>query len=551
MTSPHDRPTPSALSWWRDAVVYQVYLRSFADANADGIGDIVGLRSRLDYLRDLGVDALWVNPWYASPLNDGGYDVADYRQINADFGTLDDAVAMIAEANGMGLRVLVDLVPNHTSTEHRWFQEALAASPGSEARARYHFRPGRGMDRSEPPNNWTSVFGGSAWSRIPDGEWYLHLFDRTQPDLNWDNAEVRAEFRDILRFWLDLGAAGFRVDVAHGLGKDSTYPDLKEVEGPMSVMRDTSDHPYWDRPALHDVVREWREILDEYPGSVMVAEAWVADWNRLAAYLGPDEYHQVFNFHFLQSPWVATRIRESIAVAFDAARAQGALPTWVLSNHDVVRHPTRYGLPQDLDARAWLLDGDRNLLDSDLGLKRARAAILLMLGLPGSAYLYQGEELGLPEVHDLPLDVLDDPVWEKSGHTLKGRDGSRVPIPWTRDGDSFGFGADGSWLPQPEGWGNFSHQAQAGIEGTTLELYRSALRIRRELRSDDESLEWLDLGPDVVGFRRGNGMLVMVNLGPEPVEIPEGETLISSADVADGLLPADTAIWVAVPPNSY
>jgi alpha-glucosidase len=550
MTSPHDRPTPSAFSWWRDAVVYQVYLRSFADGNADGIGDIAGLRSRLEYLRDLGVDALWVNPWYVSPLNDGGYDVADYRQINPEFGTLDDAVALIAEANGMGLRVLVDLVPNHTSTEHRWFQEALAASPGSEARARYHFRPGSGVNGSEPPNNWTSVFGGSSWSRVPDGEWYLHLFDRTQPDLNWDNAEVRAEFRDILRFWLDLGAAGFRVDVAHGLAKDPTYPDLERAERLLTMVEDTTAHPFWDRPALHDVVKEWREILDEYPGSVMVAEAWVADWNRLAAYLKPDEYHQVFNFHFLQSPWEATRIRESIAVAFDAAHAQGALPTWVLSNHDVVRHPTRYGLPQDLDARAWLLGGDRDLLDSDLGLKRARAAMLLMLGLPGSAYLYQGEELGLPEVHDLPLDALDDPVWEKSGHTLKGRDGSRVPLPWTRDGDSFGFGADGSWLPQPEGWGSFSPQVQAGIEGTTLELYRSALRIRRELRSDDESLEWLDLGPDVVGFRRGTGMLVMVNLGQEPVEIPDGEPLISSDDVADDLLPADTAIWVAVPPNS-
>ena len=524
--------------------MYQVYLRSFADGNANGTGDIAGLRSRLPYLRDLGVDALWVNPWYTSPLNDGGYDVADYRDINPEFGTLDEAVGLISDATRLGLKVLVDLVPNHTSSEHDWFQEALAAMPGSRARARYHFRIGKGPDGSEPPNNWTSVFGGSAWSRVPDGEWYLHLFDPTQPDLNWDNPEVRAEFRDIIRFWLDRGASGFRVDVAHGLAKDPTYPDLEENERLLSSTPDTSDHPFWDRPALHEIVKEWREILDEYPGSVMVAEAWVADWTRLATYLRSDEYHQVFNFHFLQSPWDSSRIRESIEVALNAAGAEGALPTWVLSNHDVVRHPTRYGLPQEIDARDWLLDGDRSLVDPELGLNRARAATLLMLALPGSAYLYQGEELGLPEVYDLPIDVLDDPVWEKSGHTLKGRDGSRVPIPWTTDGASFGFGEDGTWLPQPAHWGRFSPEAEDGVVGSTLELYRSGLRIRRESMSDDESLEWLDLGPEVVGFRRGSGMMVIVNFGPDPVDIPEGEILVSSRDLIEGLLPIDTAVWV-------
>jgi alpha-glucosidase len=530
--------------WWRHAVVYQVYLRSFADANADGTGDIAGLRSRLPYLRDLGVDAIWVNPWYTSPLNDGGYDVADYRSINPEFGTLEAAIELIAEANQLGLRVLVDLVPNHTSSEHPWFQEALGSAPGSEARARYHFRQGKGPNGSVAPNNWTSVFGGSAWSRVPDGEWYLHLFDPTQPDLNWENEEVRAEFRDIIRFWLDRGASGFRVDVAHGLAKDPDYPDLKEVEGLLSTAEDTSDHPFWDRPALHDVVAEWREILDGYPGSVMIAEAWVADWTRLATYLRPDQYHQVFNFRFLQSPWEPDRIRRSIGVAVDAARTEGALPTWVLSNHDVVRHPTRYALPQDLDARVWLLDGDRGLIDAELGLNRARAAILLMLALPGSSYLYQGEELGLPEVYDLPLDVLEDPVWEKSGHTMKGRDGSRVPIPWARDGDSFGFGENGSWLSQPEGWGSFSVEAQDGVSGSTLELYRSALKVRREVLSGEESFEWLDLGPDVIAFRRGESMLAMVNLGSAPVEAPPGATLVSSRPLVDGLLPPDAAVWI-------
>jgi alpha-glucosidase len=539
----HNRVMSSSVPWWRNAVVYQVYLRSFADGNGDGTGDIAGLRSRLPYLRDLGVDALWVNPWYESPLNDGGYDVADYRSINPEFGTLEQATDLIAEANRVGLRVLVDLVPNHTSSQHVWFREALASSPGSPARARYHFLPGKGQEGAEPPNDWRSVFGGSAWSRVPDGEWYLHLFDPTQPDLNWENTEVRAEFRDVLRFWMDRGAIGFRVDVAHGLAKDPTYTDVGEEEELLAMPSDTTNHPFWDRTALHEVVREWRRVLDEYPGSVMIAEAWVPDWERLAAYLRPDEYHQVFNFHFLLAPWARDRLRESIATALDAVSDQGALPTWVLSNHDVVRHPTRYGLPQDVDARAWLLDGDRGLLDAELGTKRARAAIMLMLGLPGSVYLYQGEEFGLPEVHDLPVEVLDDPVWEKSGKTMKGRDGSRVPLPWSVDGSSFGFGADGSWLPQPEGWGRLSSEAQAGTDGSMLELYRAAIRLRRELMADDETLEWLDLGPDVLAFRRGSGVVVTVNFGPRVLVVPGSRVVLASGDLVDGLVPSDTTVW--------
>ncbi|HEY7822000.1 MAG TPA: alpha-amylase family glycosyl hydrolase, partial [Acidimicrobiia bacterium] len=420
--------------WWRHSVVYQVYIRSFADGDGDGTGDIAGLRSRLPYLASLGVDAIWVNPWYESPMNDGGYDVADYRSINPLFGTLDEAKSLIEEARNLGLRLLVDLVPNHTSSEHKWFQAALAAQPGSPERDRYHFLPGRGHNGMEPPNDWQSVFGGPAWTRVADGEWYLHLFDPSQPDLNWENPEVRAEFESIIRYWKDLGAAGFRVDVAHSLVKAPGYPDLGEKLEEFMATPHAEDHPHWNRPELHEIVKGWRRVLDDYEGSVMIAEAWLPDWSQLVDYLRPGEYHQAFDFLFLQSPWDARAMRESVQEALEATASVGKIPTWVLSNHDVVRHATRYALPQDVEAKKWLLDGDRSLLDPDKGLRRARAAALLMLALPGSVYLYQGEELGLTEVHDLPPGVLDDPMWERSGHAEKGRDGCRVPVPWSRRG---------------------------------------------------------------------------------------------------------------------
>jgi alpha-glucosidase len=535
----------STFPWWRHAAVYQVYIRSFADGNGDGTGDLAGLRSRLGYLASLGVDAVWVNPWYVSPLNDGGYDVADYRDIDPRFGTVDEAEELIEEARRHGLRVLVDLVPNHTSSEHRWFREAVAADPGSAARRRYHFLPGKGEGGESPPTDWKSVFGGPAWTRVADGEWYLHLFDHTQPDLNWDNPEVRAEFTDILRFWLDRGAAGFRVDVAHSLMKDTTWPDVgDEHEGILEAHDDVRDHPFWDRPELHEVVREWRAVLDEYPGTMMVAEAWVESWDRLGAYLRPDEYHQAFDFEFLVSPWDSARIRTAIEVSLSGSSSVGSVPTWVLSNHDVVRHRTRYALAADVDAKQWLLDGDRALLDDAAGERRARAAALLMLALPGSAYIYQGEELGLPEVHDLPTSVLDDPVWTRSGKTEKGRDGCRVPLPWTGDGQSFGFGANGAWLPQPEGWGDLSVESQDGVAGSVLELYRSALAIRRERLIDDEVLEWLDLGAEVVAFRRGSGLCCIVNMGARPVPLPDGDIVLASGEADGGMLPADEAVWM-------
>jgi alpha-glucosidase len=528
----------SQREWWRDAVVYQVYLRSFADSSGDGTGDIAGLRSRLDYLVELGVDAIWVNPWYESPLNDGGYDVADYRAIHPLFGTLDDARLLIKEARSRELRVLVDLVPNHTSSEHEWFQAALAAPRGSAERARYHFRQGRGAMSERPPNNWQSDFGGPAWTRLPDGEWYLHLFDPTQPDLNWSNPEVRTEFKDILRFWLDFGVSGFRVDVAHGKAKTPDYPDV----GEMVDQLDVDDHPAWDRPELHEIVQEWRAVLDGYPETMMVAEAWVANWTRLARYLRPGEYHQVFDFLFLQTPWDATHFRRRIEEAIRTTSQEAASPTWVLSNHDVVRHPTRYGLSPAIDPERWLLDGDRSKLDRDKGLRRARAATLMVMALPGAVYLYQGEELGLHEVYELPLDVLQDPVWERSGRTRKGRDGCRVPIPWTKHGPSFGFGPAGSWLPQPDDWGSISVEAQRGVEGSTLDLYKNAIRIRRELLGGSDVFEWEESSPDVIAFSRGS-MECVVNLGDDPVAIPSGQMVLASQPL-EGELDPDTAVWL-------
>lgn len=542
--TPYSGRVTTTHPWWRHAVVYQVYIRSFADADGDGTGDIAGLRSRLPYLASLGIDAIWVNPWYESPMNDGGYDVADYRTINPMFGSLDGAKALIDEAAEMGIRVLVDLVPNHTSSEHKWFQAALAAGPGSRERARYHFLPGKGHAGEFPPNDWQSVFGGPAWTRVPDGEWYLHLFDPTQPDLNWENPDVRAEFESILRYWMDLGASGFRVDVAHALVKDPEYPDLGEDVEELMATPHSENHPHWNRPGLHEIVEEWRSVVDEYDDSVLIAEAWMPDWSHLVAYIRPGEYHQAFDFLFLQTPWDAAAMKESVRRALEATGNVGTVPTWVLSNHDVVRHVTRYGLPQEIRANKWLLDGDRALLDEERGLKRGRAATLLILALPGSAYLYQGEELGLPEVDDLPPGALDDPVWERSGHAEKGRDGCRVPIPWTRDDPTYGFSEGGCWLPQPDGWGELSVEAQEGVEGSTLELYRSAIRIRSERLTHDEDLTWLDGGPHTLAFRRGGGVVCLVNFGNDPVPIPDGELLLCSGPHPGESLPPDTAVWV-------
>ncbi|HEU4912463.1 MAG TPA: alpha-amylase family glycosyl hydrolase [Actinomycetes bacterium] len=515
--------------WWRTAVIYQVYVRSFADADGDGIGDLEGIRSRLPYLRDLGVDAVWVTPFYPSPMADGGYDVADYRDIDPLFGSLDDAEKLVKEAHEHGLRLIVDLVPNHTSDQHAWFQEALASPPGSAARARYLFRRGR-AGGSEPPNDWLSVFGGPAWERVPDGEWYLHLFAPEQPDLDWTNPEVIEEFHDVLRFWLDRGVDGFRIDVAHGLAKDPSMPDVGE--SPEAILEPTKrvDHPFWDRDEVHDVYAGWRQVTDSYgPDRMLIGEAWVATAERRARYVRPGELHGAFNFDFLKCDWDAAAFRAVIDTCLRADSAVGAPTTWVLANHDVVREVTRYG-------------------SGDVGLRRARAAALLMLALPGGAYVYQGEELGLEEVEDLPEAVLQDPTWLRSGHTVRGRDGCRVPVPWTTSGPSLGFGPGEPWLPQPTDWAKKSVQAQSGVDGSTLELYRRALAYRRQhLLGFD--IEWLATPPGTLGFRRrassGDGTLCLVNVDGGPLALPpHDEVVLVSDPLDDGRLPADTAVWL-------
>ncbi len=533
------------VGWWRRAVVYQVYIRSFADGNGDGTGDLKGLRSRLEYLAELGVDAVWINPWYPSPLADGGYDVADYRDIHPDFGTLDEADELITEAHRRGIRVLVDLVPNHTSVEHRWFRAALAAGPGSPERRRYIFKSGRGPGGAEPPTNWRAVFGGPAWTRVDDGEWYLHLFDVSQPDLNWEHPEVQAEFDDILRFWLDRGIDGFRVDVAHSMIKDQSFPDLADEISKTEAgqRRPDGSHPHWDRDGVHKLNRRWRAILDSYHDRMMVAEANVNPV-RLPLYLRPDEYHQSFNFDLLKARWVATDFSRIIVDAAGRAAAIGAASTWVLSNHDIVRHATRYGLPPHIDYQRWLLDGPHDALDAAAGARRARAAVMITLALPGSTYIYQGDELGLPEVWDLPTEVLQDPTWERSKHTEKGRDGCRVPIPWTTDGPSLGFGDGAPWLPQPAVFKELSVEAQDDDTSSTLNLYREALSVRAKLFCQDELLTMLDLGPDVLAFRRGTGATVIANMGSDPIDLPEGDVVLASGLVDGSRLEPDTAVWL-------
>ena len=537
-------PESGSEEWWREAVIYQVYPRSFADADGDGIGDLPGITSRLPYLRDLGVDAVWMSPFYVSPMADAGYDVADYRDIDPVFGSLADADALVAKAHELGIKVIIDLVPNHSSDEHVWFQEALASPPGSAARERYMFHDGRGPHGDELPNNWQSCFGGPAWTRTtnPDGspgQWYLNFFDSKQPDFNWENREVWDEFESILRFWLDRGVDGFRVDVAHGLVKEPGLPDVKTEEGPellYSNLRDLRElpadrpnSPMWDQDGVHDIYRAWRSVLDEYgtPDRILCAEGWVEPPARLVRYTRPDEMHQAFNFDFLECPWRATDFTQTIIDSLKTADSVGAPTTWVLSNHDVVRHATRLALPIG-EHRPNGIGANDPQPDAELGLRRARAATTLMLGLPGAAYLYQGEELGLPESTDMPDEYRQDPAYHRTKGTPEaqlGRDGCRVPIPWDAEAPSLGFGpSDKTWLPQPASYAAHALSVQEGVAGSTVELYRSLLTLRKTLRLGHGALASVaGFGPDVVALSNDakgrERVLLLANLGIEPVAI--------------------------------
>lgn len=554
----------SGTEWWRDAVIYQVYPRSFKDSNGDGMGDLGGVTEKLPYLKQLGVDAVWLSPFYLSPQHDAGYDVADYRTIDPRFGTLDDFERMKDQAHELGLKIIVDLVPNHTSEDHEWFQAALASPIGSPERARYMFRDGKGENGELPPNNWKSLFGGPAWSRIHDGQWYLHLFDSSQPDLNWENPEIWEEFRSVLRFWLDRGVDGFRVDVAHGMVKAEGLPDWDEqvhmVEGTdvdekghAEKTMDTG--PYFDQDGVHEIYRDWNQVLAEYSGErMLVVEAWIGPAERLGLYVRPDEAQQAFNFDFLIAGWDRDRMRNAITDSLRVNQAVGAPSTWVLSNHDTVRHASRYGL-SSRTAYPNGIGAEDEQPDAALGLRRARAAALVELSLPGSAYVYQGDELGLPEHTTLDAESREDPTFFRTEGQELGRDGARVPLPWSPVGNGLGFGPN-PWLPQPETFENITVDHQLGNPQSVLNLYKNALRIRHELALGRAEFEWdpmSEQNTQILAYRlttdSGDTVLVAANAGDAAVEIPElttGELLLASGQsaVMAGKLAADHTVWI-------
>ncbi len=546
--------------WWRDAVTYQIYIRSFADANGDGKGDIEGIRSRLGYLKSLGIDAIWITPWYPSPQLDHGYDVSDYMNIEPDYGTLADADALIKDAHALGIRIIVDIVPNHSSDQHLWFQAALKAAPGSVERNRYMFKDGKGTSGELPPNNWQGIFGGSAWERIVEvdgklGQWYLHLFAVEQPDFNWHSPEVRNHFEEVLKFWLDRGVDGFRIDVAHGMIKADGLPDIPSKDEITPEMLSSQLMPFWDQDGVHEIYRQWRKIFDSYQGDRMaVAEAWVSPAARIARYLRADELANSFNFDFLTSPWNVDDLRKNINLSLESMHEVGAPASWVFNNHDVVRSVDRFALNLQAGNGNTTRDrqGDPAKLDLALGIKRARAGALLMLALPGGAYIYQGEELSLPEVRDLPEDRLTDPRWKLSGFTDRGRDGCRVPLPWKSDPESaFGFSGNAvlspeeAWLPQSSWWGSYSVEAQEKDSESTLNLYRSALAIRqKEDGLGDGPMKWIDAGSNVLAFTRPGNFACFVNFGAE-ISLPSGaEVILATTPIINGVLPQDAALWL-------
>lgn len=541
--------------WWRSAVIYQIYPRSFADANGDGVGDLKGITSRLPKLAELGVDAVWLSPFMTSPQHDAGYDVANYCDVDPLFGTLADFDDLQDTAHALGLRVIVDLVPNHCSSEHPWFVEALAAGDGSEERARFMFREGKGERGELPPNNWESVFGGPAWTRTTNadgtpGQWYLHLFDSSQPDFDWTNPWVWERFREILRFWLDRGVDGFRVDVAHGLSKEPGLPDFVRDDAYWALPADERPEvPYFGHDGVHAIFRDWNRVLAEYPGErILCAEAYVEPLSKMADWVRPDEMQQAFNFPFLVSRWNGEHMREVISDSLEAFHGVGAPSTWVLSNHDQIRHATRLAIDPN-EAVADRITGIGPLTepkpDPALGLARARAASTMMLALPGVAYVYQGEELGLPEAVDIPDDKRQDPTFFRTNGEAYGRDGCRVPIPWEADRTNFGFGDAGEpWLPQPANYRGYARDLQEGVEGSTLELYLSALRIRKARDLGDGELVWLPgTPPNVLGFQNGD-VRVYINYSDVDFELPAGVIILDSGFSASGVLAPNAAVWM-------
>ena len=497
-------------------MVYQVYVRSFTDSDGDGVGDLAGVRARLGYLELLGIDALWLTPFYTSPMADHGYDVADARDVDPVFGDLEEFDTLLTEAHARGLKLMIDLVPNHTSVEHEWFRAARESAPGSPERERYHFRPGRG---AQPPNNWRSAFGGAAWTRVsgPDGqpgEWYLHLFSPDQPDLNWTNPEVWADLEKTVRFWLDRGVDGFRIDVAHGMSKPDGLPDAP-LAGP---------DPRFDHEGVHDVHRMVRAVIDHFPGRIATGQVCARDDAAFARYVRSDELHVGLTYRLLEAPFDADDVRAAIEGSFAAVTGTPTPPSWTLSNHDTPRPVTRYG-----------------------SVARARAMALVQLALPGSVFLYNGEELGLPDV-DLPVDTRQDPRWTLSAGQEPGRDGCRVPLPWEGAPPGFGFTVGTPWLPIPDEWADRLVADQLEDTASTLSLFRHALELRRHHPGfTGTEVEWFGAPEGCLAFRRAGSTLVCaLNTGDDPVPLPPGDVLLSSAPLDDdGLLPPDTAVWLA------
>jgi alpha-glucosidase len=515
--------------WWNEAVIYQIYPRSFQDSNGDGEGDLKGIISRLEYVRDLGVDAIWLSPFYTSPNKDGGYDVADPRNVDPRFGSLDDAKELFDKAHALGLRVVVDIVPNHFSTEHLWFKEALNSPKGSAARNRFHFYDGK--DATTPPNNWISLFGGPAWTQIDDGQWYLHLFDSSQPDLNWENPEVMADFEKTIRFWLDLGADGFRIDVAHGLAKENIHQDHYDPQGLSDALRldvlmevekrnaFLANIPFFDRDGVHKIYKEWRKIFDSYGSRdiMAVAEVWVHPPKRATLYVRPDELHQFFNFDVMNAPFDAAFLYKSIADMLSLVNEQSAWPTWCLSNHDCERVASR------------------------IGEDAARAMALFILGLPGSAYIYNGQELGLPSGQMADSDR-QDPIYFRTNGKQLGRDGARVPLPWSGDKAPFGFTTGKPWLPLQDAWKKFTVESESADPNSSLNLYRQALKIRREKIVGSGTIKWIKTD-GVLSYQRGS-LEVRINISDKPVPI-DGQIILASHQI-ESELPPKAAVWLAL-----
>ena len=548
-------PEDKDLRWWRSSVIYQIYPRSFKDMSGDGIGDLPGITSGLNELAELDIDAVWLSPFFRSPQKDGGYDVADYCDVDPVFGTLDDFSDLVAKADSLGIKVIIDLVPNHCSSEHVLFQAALRASAGSSERDMFIFRDGKGINGEDPPNNWQSHFGGPAWTRVINedgtpGQWYLHLFDTSQPDFNWDNPAVHVEFERVLHFWLQRGVAGFRVDVAHALVKAKGLPDWggrangKSIEGFPGYMA-----PMFGQDGVHKIFRRWREILDSYDGEkILCAEANVDPVDRVSDWVRNDEMHQAFNFSYLNQIWEAEGLRNVITSSLESFDKVGAPTTWVLSNHDKVRHATRFGLSGRIPRHGDGIGPNDPQPDVEVGNARGRASSLLMLALPGGVYLYQGEELGLPDHTRIPDVYRQDPTFLRTEGERMGRDGCRVPLPWTKEEHSFGFSPMGqTWLPQPDDWKELSREAQRESKDSTLSMYRNALSQRRIRALGSGSFAWVDDYSDdeVVAFINGTTLVIM-NMGIDAVGIPNLPVVASSSATAGagGLLEPDQTVWL-------